>query len=201
VDDEKARAMSLAWGHEVLEAVFNYQDEPSKFSAEYGDNLGNIRLRFLGKIDQLSPDLVQSSVYEPQSSAIYPMNVFKELSDDLEDRSAADLLALDRTTREKIVFKIVRGAPHTLHEDNWVLLLVLTLGTEEGLVEELDGCGIKVENRWYQRSCWKLLQKLKWWLEDDFPKLKDSELFATWEGLKRKIQVNDRETDTDDMEE
>jgi hypothetical protein len=63
----------------------------------------------------------------------------------LETRSAEDLLALDPTLRNGFVSTLVSEVPHMLHEHNWVLLLVITLETEEAFEKELNKCSIKVE--------------------------------------------------------
>lgn len=80
-----------------------------------------------------------------------------------------------------------------LHGQSWVLLLVLILGSEEGLERELHACGIPVENEWYERSHQKILFMLSTSLKDEFPELEVSEIHATWESLKRIIQADDNE--------
>ena len=115
----------------------------------------------------------------------------------LEKRSAEDLLALGPTLRNGFVSTLINEVPHTLHEHNWVLLLILTLETEEALEKELNKCSIKVEKGWYERSYWKLLLQLKRSLnEETFPGLTASGIHKAWEGLKRKIHEKDLDLDT-----
>ena len=104
---------------------------------------------------------------------------------------AEDLLVSDQKTRDSIGYLIVSGAPHILHEDSWVLLLVYALGTKRDVARWLKLSKIDVEDTWYERSNRKLLPKLKSSLEEQSSILGASDIHIMWEKLKRKIHEKD----------
>lgn len=113
--------------------------------------------------------------------------------------SVEDLLDTPQEDREDIVSLIVYEAPHTLHDESWVLLLVLTLVTKEHIMRCLQLSSITVGREWYDRSCRKLLLQLKESWVKDIPHLESVDVHAMWQALKQDIQEDD--VDPDDLYE
>jgi hypothetical protein len=96
-----------------------------------------------------------------------PARVFGALFDTPRDASAESLLTMSQGERVKLAEDIIAYSPHTLHSDNWVLLLVLTLHKRYYIEHTLANVSIKVERNWYQRSLEMLLTNLTAELRSD----------------------------------
>lgn len=157
-DDQykKAKALGLETLFEMFKTTHDYYLGSMNWSAERGRSPSDIRLRFVRDIDLPSSHPIPNSEQEPQQTKdnlsgrydqrpkIDPSMIIANIQY-LETRSAEDLLALDPTLRNGFVSTLVSEVPHMLHEHNWVLLLVITLETEEAFEKELNKCSIKVE--------------------------------------------------------
>jgi hypothetical protein len=96
-----------------------------------------------------------------------PTRVFGALFDTLRDASAESLLNMSQGERIKLAEDIIAYSQYTLHSDNWVLLLVLTLHKRYYIEHTLANVSIKVERNWYQRSFEMLITNLTVELRSD----------------------------------
>lgn len=173
------------------------------FASTYPMEYIGILLRFVQDIDPLSPVSEPRNEHEPwhrdfcpseaheRRPAINPTKTFKVQWEQLKDMSVKSLLATAQQDRKEIVSLIVSQAPHTLHNESWVLLLVLTIGTEEYIERCLKSADIKVESGWYERSCQKLLLQLKQSSKGELTLIEDSGVYTAWERLKQGIHRSD----------
>jgi hypothetical protein len=195
---DKANAIHLKTPVEVVEK-FCY---PTDQEMETVD----ILLRFVGDIDTPSPAPASTGKYEPwqrefslseaheQRPQINPTQMFGVLWKQLEGQvDTKYLLAASQEQRETLVSLIVDQAPHTLHENSWVLLLVLSIGPKKHIKRRLRGCNIKVKGGWYERSYQKLLAQLKESLVNDVPRLESLDMGAAWRALKEMIHGEDED--------
>ncbi|KAH6872558.1 hypothetical protein BKA58DRAFT_400780 [Alternaria rosae] len=173
------------------------------FASTYPMEYIGILLRFVQDIDPLSPVSEPRNEHEPwhrdfcpseaheRRPVINPTKTFKVQWEQLKDMSVKSLLAIPQQDREEIVSLIVSQAPHALHNDSWVLLLVLTIGTEEYIERCLKSADIKVESGWYERSCQKLLLQLKQSSKGELTLVEDSDVYTAWKRLKQGIHRSD----------
>ena len=173
------------------------------FASTYPMEYIGILLRFVQDIDPLSPIPEPSNEHEPwhrdfcpseaheRRPTINPTKTFQVQWEQLTDMSVKSLLDTPQQDREGIVSLIVSEAPHTLHNDSWVLLLVLTIGTEEYIERCLKSADIKVESGWYERSCQKLLHQLKESSKEELTLVEDSDVYTAWKRLKQGIHRGD----------
>lgn len=205
--EEEHYDMAQAVGLETPFKVHDRVGFPTEWEMEY---IG-ILLRFVGEIDPSSPVSRPRTNDEPweraflpskaheQRPPVNPTKTFKVLWKQLEKMSVEDLLDTPQEDREDIVSLIVYEAPHTLHDESWVLLLVLTLVTKEHIMRCLQLSSITVGREWYDRSCGKLLLQLKESWVKDIPHLESVDVHAMWQALKQDIQEDD--VDPDDLYE
>jgi hypothetical protein len=195
---DKANAIHLKTPVEVVEK-FCY---PTDQEMETVD----ILLRFVGDIDTPSPAPAPTGKYEPwqrefspseaheQRPQINPTQMFGVLWKQLEGEvDTKYLLAASQEQRETLISLIMDQAPHTLHENSWVLLLVLTIGPKNHIKRCLRECNIKVKGGWYERSYQKLLPQLKESLVDVVPRLESLDVDAAWRALKEMIHGEDED--------
>jgi hypothetical protein len=132
--------------------------------------------------------------------AFNPVKVFQVLFEKLENTSAADLLSMGQRERQNIVNNILSLAPHTLKDDNPVLLLVFALKHRRAIEDHLMMTEVHVGPEWYENCLCKLLLMLK---RDKLGnKVAASfQIFKQWEKLKMKVHEGENITPDDRADE
>ncbi|KAI4955092.1 hypothetical protein J4E91_000948 [Alternaria rosae] len=158
------------------------------FASTYPMEYIGVLLHFVQDIDPLSPVSEPRNEHEPwhrdfcpseahgRRPAINPTKTFRVQWEQLKEMSVKSLLATAQKDREEIVSLIVSQAPHTLHNDSWVLLLVLTIGTEEYIERFLKSADIKVESGWLKQGIHRS-DVYPEWLEENTDQWSDGNIF------------------------